>query len=66
MNIGKSVKILLAQREMNQTELAVEVGTSRAVMSYVCNHESCSPDMMKKLCDVFDMRASELIALGEQ
>lgn len=65
MNIGKSVKILLAQHEMNQTELADKVGTSRAVMSYVCNHESCSPDMMKRLCSTFGLKASELIALGE-
>ena len=65
MNIGKSVKILLAQQEMNQTELAVKVGVSRAVMSYVCNHPSCSPGMMVKLCEVFDLKASELIALGE-
>lgn len=65
MNIGNSVKILLIQRDINQSDLAEKIGVSRAVMSYVCNHESCSKEMLDKLCAEFELKASELIAVGE-
>ena len=65
MNIGKSVRILLVKRSMKQSELAKELGISRPLMSYVCSRESCSHEMLGKLCKAFDLKSSELIAIGE-
>ena len=65
MNVGKSIKILLAQQEIRQCDLATKVGMTRAQMSYICSKESCAGSTLKTISDAFDMKVSEFIAIGE-
>lgn len=65
MDISESVKKCLEQEEMSKGELAKELKTSAQTVSTLVKSKHCSPDMLAKLCDVFKMKASEFIALGE-
>ena len=65
MNIGKSVKVALAQQEKNVAWLATQAGVTRqSAWRY-----SVSPDAnsktIKNLSRIFDMSESEFVALGE-
>lgn len=65
MNAGKSVKIALAYREQNITWLSVELDISHANASRIANSKALSQKAIERLAIVFDMKASEFIALGE-
>jgi len=65
MNVGKSIEIARAQKGWKSYELAEKLGIAPASLSALKKRESCTGDMLGKLCDVFDVKASEFIALGE-
>jgi transcriptional regulator with XRE-family HTH domain len=65
MNVGKSLKIALAQREITQAELAEKIGVSGANLSKTANTATASGTTIDKLAKGLDMSASEFIALGE-
>ncbi len=65
MNIGKSIRKALIDKDMNQAELAVKIDVSRSSMSQLCSRDFCNKSTLDALCEAFDMSASELIALGE-
>lgn len=66
MNIGRSVKVALAQRSKTVTWLSLQLGISRTRASTIANSENASMATIKKMADIFNMPASEFIALGEQ
>lgn len=65
MHIGKSVEIALIKKGMKKKDLAKALGVSAVTVSSLVNSHSCKGQMLEKLCDVLDMKASDLIALGE-
>jgi len=65
MNVGKSVKIALAQNEKNVIWLAGMLGTSRVNASRIANSKTASQKSIEKVAIAFNMKPSELIALGE-
>lgn len=65
MNIGKSLKIALAQRELKQPWLATKLGLTRQQVSNIANTEHASGTTIDKVAKAFNMEASEFVALGE-
>ena len=66
MDIGKSIEIALIHRGIKKKDLADQLEVSRTYVSYLVGSETCSPSMLDKLSRVFEMKASEFIALGEE
>lgn len=65
MNIGKAVKKVLIDKDMSQTDLANKMGINRATISLLCSQEVCSGKMLRDVSEALEMKASELVALGE-
>ena len=65
MDISKSMHICLKRVGMQKKELAEELGTTPQTVSIMSKSKYCSPDLLEKMCVLFDMKASEFIALGE-
>ena len=65
MNIGKSIRKALIDKEMKQSELAQKIGISPSGMSQLCFREHCTKSTLDALCEALEMKSSELIALGE-
>lgn len=78
MNKGKSLKVLMAQHELTQEELAdklnqkVEAGlivvrslyTQQQVSGW-CRNSRINDFHLMAICDLFDITASEFIKIGE-
>ena len=65
MNIGKSIKVALAQHDKDRKWLAGELDISQAHMSNLVNNKTRSANYLDKLAEAFNMPVSEFIALGE-
>lgn len=66
MNIGKSIKVALAQRDMKQNQLAERLGKSPRWINLLANSDGASTATIQMLADAFGMKASEFVALGEE
>ena len=66
MNIGKSIKVGLAIKEMKSHELAKAVGKTEQTVSYWANGKSDPklPDV-ERIADAFGVKVSTFIAWGE-
>ncbi len=65
MNIGKSIKLAMVGREWTQKHLASLLGVHGPAMSRLVRSKECGGDRLRKLADIFGMRVSEFVALGE-
>lgn len=65
MNAGKSLKIALAKREMNQKQLAAKMKVSTAYICRLAAKEKIGMGTVTLLSEAFDMKVSEFVALGE-
>lgn len=65
MNIGKSIKVALAKKDMNQQDLAEKMKVSKPYVSQLAGREHAGMGTVVLLADVFDMKVSDFIALGE-
>lgn len=65
MNIGKSIQIALITKGANKKQLSDSLGVRPEYVTVLCKRKYCSKKMMDKLCEVFEMKASEFVALGE-
>lgn len=65
MNVKKSIQIAMAQRGMKQKDLAEALGVGDTTVSGFMNRENCSSQTIQRLAEVFQMKESEFIALGE-
>ena len=65
MDIGKSIRVACAMKDMTQKELAEASNISDATISYIVNGKSCKEQMLKNIAGAFEMKVSEFIALGE-
>lgn len=66
MNLRKSIKQCLLDKEMSQKDLAVKLGMSETSMSQLAAQKSCTAATLQKLADAFDMKVSEFVAIGEE
>lgn len=65
MHIGRSIRVALAKHDINQTELARQMGVSRAYINRLCGKETAPMGSASKIAKHFGMKVSEFIALGE-
>lgn len=65
MNVGKSIKMALVKADKKQTWLAKQLGISSRQVNKVANAESASGKTIEKMADVFGMKVSDFLALGE-
>ncbi len=66
MNAGKSIKVAMAKRDITQKDLAERMGVSRQYVSQMISSEQIGIGTINKLADVFGMKVSEFLALGEE
>lgn len=65
MNIGRSIKVALAKKDMKKSDLAREMGWSIQYVAKICRSEEIGMGSVKNLSNFFGMQVSEFIALGE-
>lgn len=65
MNIGKSIEHAIINTGMQKKELAKALEVTPIQVSRLCAQSTCSGKMLDKLCTVFNMKASDFVALGE-
>jgi transcriptional regulator with XRE-family HTH domain len=66
MNIGRSIKVACAQKDMNQRQLAELTGISTVTISHLISGKTqCKQSTLTRLSEAFKIPASEFIALGE-
>lgn len=65
MNLRKSIKTALAQRDMSQKALAEKLGMRETSISQLAAQTSCTGATLQKLAEAFEMKVSEFVALGE-
>ncbi len=65
MNIGKSITVALEGKKENTSWLARQMGVSRTRAGVLKNSRGCQTNTIKRLAEIFGMKESEFIALGE-
>jgi len=65
MDIGKSIRLALAHKNMTKTALAKGLGCTLASVTQLLRRDCIKSDMIQKLANVFEMKVSEFIKLGE-
>ena len=66
INIARSLRLWMAEKNINQRELAESADISPSHLSVIMSTGSCSTVTLQKLADGMDILASELLARGEQ
>lgn len=66
MNVGKSIKIALAQREKNTRWLSEAMDVSLPQISNLAKTKHANGSTIDKVAEAFGMTSSEFIALGEK
>lgn len=65
MNVKKSVQLLLLKNDRNMVWLAEELGITRQASYQLINRRTFTPANLERLAELFDLKVSEFIALGE-
>lgn len=65
MNLKRSIKVSLAQKDRNQQWLAEKSGIAASHISTICTTGNASLPTIKALSDALDMSVSAFIAIGE-
>lgn len=65
MDISKSIRLALAHKNMSKTALAKALGRKLPSVTQLCSRDIVKSDMIQKLSDVFEMKVSDFIKLGE-
>lgn len=67
MNIGKSIKLSLIERDLKAQDLAKSVGISKSYLSQISNgHRLPGVDIIQKIASSLGYSVSEFVALGEE
>lgn len=66
INAGKALKVLMAKREVSREKLSQDLGLSTVTISALRNNKLISGSSLVKLCDYFQIKASDFFALGEE
>jgi len=65
MNLGKSLKVALAMREMTQSDLARNQDWNLRTVNKLANKADGTVQNINKLSAALGMKPSEFVALGE-
>ena len=65
MNIKRSFRRCMADKDINQKELAVKIGVHESTLSVWISTGQMTTKNLSKSAKVFGITASEFIALGE-
>lgn len=65
MNAGKSIKMAMAKRDMTPKDLAEKMDVSRQYVGQLMSSEHIGMGTLNTLSVIFEMKVSELVALGE-
>lgn len=65
MNIGISIKVALAKKDMKKSDLARHMGWSDQYVHKICKSTEIGMGSVLKLSEYFGLKVSEFIALGE-
>lgn len=65
MNIGRSINVALAKKDMKKADLVKSFGWSAAYVSRICRSPEMGMGSIQKLAEFFGMQVSEFIGLGE-
>lgn len=65
MNIKKSIRVALAQKDMTQGDLAEKIGMTASNLSLLMNRESIPTARLAQIAEALDMKVSDLLKLGE-
>ena len=65
MNTGNSIKVALIHKGWSQKDLAEKLGVTKQTISVLANGKICSAARLNDLSEVFEMKVSDFIALGE-
>lgn len=66
INAGKALKVLMAKREVSREMLASDLGLSTVTISALRNNKLISGSSLVKVCDYFNIKASDFFRLGEE
>lgn len=65
-DIGKSIKVAIALKGKNQTEIAKGLDVTRQTVSnWINGSQFMRANKMLELCRLLDMKASDFVKLGE-
>lgn len=65
MHTGRSLKVALAQRDQTIGWMADQMGVSRQRISKIANSDTATPRTIRRMSEIFNLKCSEFIALGE-
>lgn len=65
MNVGRSINIAMAKRDMRRADLAKVLGTTTQNIKHLIDRDNTSSENLRKLASVFEMSVSDFIKLGE-
>lgn len=65
MNIKKSLKVAMARNDFTAQDVADRMGVSRTRIYSIVSQVSPRNETIERLANVFDMKVSEFISLGE-
>jgi DNA-binding Xre family transcriptional regulator len=65
MDIGKSIRVALAQKNIRRSDLAGKLGCVRSNVTQMCTTGKVRSETLKRLAEIFEMSVSDFIKLGE-
>lgn len=65
MNLSKSIKVLCAQREVMQKDLAQSLGITNPYLSKIMSENKTSTARLQQFADFFGVPVSEFLKAGE-
>lgn len=65
MDIAKSIRLALAHKNMSKTALAKALGCKLPSVTQLLARDCVKSDKIQQLADVFEMKVSEFVKLGE-
>ena len=66
MNLEKSLKVALAIKETNKTQLAKKMGVTKTYIPQVFKTGSLSVRKLAEICEALDYKVWEFVKLGEE
>ena len=66
VSLGKSIKVALAKAGLSQRQLADRMELSAPFITKLANKRTANLETVDKIAAALGMKASELIALGEE
>jgi len=66
MNIKKSVRKILAERDMTQTALAKEAGITESTLSLMIKNNEANTKTLRKICFALDITVWEFMKEGSE